>query len=477
MRQFSEFNTPDADTLIITCLNTAYYICTVAAVADNRGDFNIDNIWAGVREVAFGTVNHDQEKYQKIIFSLVMVLIERSTRNVQILSSLTNKIHKYMHDKYASNSHIEYSIFMHDTNNTILHEDTFEPINIIQALELDSTNIISVVRGFGYIEECIRRINDHGVQKHVLNLALSKFDHQWYHDNEVDSVKWRLESMRDHIKSYSAPKVPPYHDKNIPNQKKKAHEKQHNLFEKTQKFVEDTQYFCSVIKSEQFYDRNGYFYQETKERFDSYCDVNEDEFVKEVNNSPLQTYFDDYKKLLNSIVIPDLDTFSMSKYIQENLTSDRELLEDALEIFETVVEKCGNLRNSVENFMELYDLKDNYPKIGFLRPIFIDEAITEDNDEFSSEEKEIKQTNTTHPNNVIELFSSKDTCDDFFGEDNLDCAGWARRAWKFCQESKLYFHMRGDKKLLYEELKRLHPKIAQIGTFTHTINDLNNKAL
>ena len=93
----------------------------------------------------------------------------------------------------------------------------------IQALELDSTNIISVVRGFGYIEECIRRINDHGVQKHVLNLALSKFDHQWYHDNEVDSVKWRLESMRDHIKSYSAPKVPPYHDKNIPNQKKKAH--------------------------------------------------------------------------------------------------------------------------------------------------------------------------------------------------------------------------------------------------------------
>lgn len=374
MRQFSEFNTPDADTLIITCLNTAYYICTVAAVADNRGDFNIDNIWAGVREAAFGTVNHDQEKYQKIIFSLVMVLIERSTRNVQILSSLTNKIHKYMHDKYASNSHIEYSIFMHDTNNTILHEDTFEPINIIQALELDSTNIISVVRGFGYIEECIRRINDHGVQKHVLNLALSKFDHQWYHDNEVDSVKWRLESMRDHIKSYSAPKVPPYHDKNIPNQKKKAHEKQHNLFEKTQKFVEDTQYFCSVIKSEQFYDRNGYFYQETKERFDSYCDVNEDEFVKEVNNSPLQTYFDDYKKLLNSIVIPDLDTFSMSKYIQENLTSDRELLEDALEIFETVVEKCGNLRNSVENFMELYDLKDNYPKIGFLRPIFIDEA-------------------------------------------------------------------------------------------------------
>jgi hypothetical protein len=117
--------------------------------------------------------------------------------------------------------------------------------------------------------------------------------------------------------------------------------------------------------------------------------VNEDELVKEVNNSPLQTYFDDYKRLLNSIVIPNLDTFSMSKFIQENLTSDRELLEDAIEIFETVVEKCGNLRNSVENFMELYDLEDNYPKIGFLRPIFIDEVLREeDNENPTSEGKQ-----------------------------------------------------------------------------------------
>jgi hypothetical protein len=158
-------------------------------------------------------------------------------------------------------------------------------------------------------------------------------------------------------------------------------EYQHSLFEKTQKFVEDTQYFCNVIQSKEFYDHNGYFYQQTKKRYDSYCDVNEDELVKEVNNSPLQTYFDDFKKLLNSIVIPNYDTMSMRKFIQENLTSDRELLEDALEIFETVVEKCGYLRNSVESFMELYDLKDNSPKSGFLRPLFIDEVLREEDDE------------------------------------------------------------------------------------------------
>ncbi len=193
-------------------------------------------------------------------------------------------------------------------------------------------------------------------------------------------------------------------------------EYQHSLFEKTQKFVEDTQYFCNVIQSKEFYDHNGYFYQQTKKRYDSYCDVNEDELVKEVNNSPLQTYFDDFKKLLNSIVIPNYDTMSMSRFIQENLTSDRELLEDALEIFETVVEKCGNLKNSVENFMELYDLKDHSPKKGFLQPLFIDEVLREEIDENNiSEEKETtiakKKGNTKlgRPSKKFEDYLMRDT--------------------------------------------------------------------
>ena len=154
--------------------------------------------------------------------------------------------------------------------------------------------------------------------------------------------------------------------------------KQYVIFEKTQKFVEDTQYFCTIITSPEFYDSNGSFYRQTKRRFDSYCEVNVDELVKEVNNSPLQTYFNDYKKLLNSIDIPNKDLLSMSMYIQDNLTKNRDLLEDAVEIFETVIDRCGDLRNSLENFMSLYDLKDNFPKKGFLRPLFIDVEITKD---------------------------------------------------------------------------------------------------
>ena len=91
--------------------------------------------------------------------------------------------------------------------------------------------------------------------------------------------------------------------------------------------------------------------------------------------------------------------------------------------------------------------------------------------------KDIRRADTGHPKNVIALFNSEDNCKEFFDEDNLNCAGWARRAWKFSQDSKLHILMKGDKKLLYDEIKRLHPKIAQYDTFTHTYNELYNKAL
>lgn len=144
------------------------------------------------------------------------------------------------------------------------------------------------------------------------------------------------------------------------------------MFDKTQKFVKDTQYLYTIIQSKEFYDRNGCFYQQTMTRYDSYCNVNEDELVKEVNSSPLQICFDDYKKLLNCVNIPNMDIASMSWFIHRKLSSDRELIEDAIGIYETVIETCGNLRNSVADFMELYGLVDNFPKIGFLCPMFID---------------------------------------------------------------------------------------------------------
>ena len=88
------------------------------------------------------------------------------------------------------------------------------------------------------------------------------------------------------------------------------------------------------------------------------------------------------------------------------------------------------------------------------------------------------ETTTDIPTNVRELFASTEDCENFFKDgDSLDCAGWARRAYKYTDNEKLYFHIKGDKKNLYKEIKKRHPKIAREGTFTHTLNDLNNGTL
>ncbi len=48
--------------------------------------------------------------------------------------------------------------------------------------------------------------------------------------------------------------------------RKEAELRVFSLFEKTQKFVQDTLYFCNVIQSNEFYDHDGYFYQQTKKK-------------------------------------------------------------------------------------------------------------------------------------------------------------------------------------------------------------------
>ena len=122
------------------------------------------------------------------------------------------------------------------------------------------------------------------------------------------------------------------------------------MFDKTQKFVEDTQYLCSIILSSEFYDADGFLHNEAMRRYEAYCETNEYDLTKEVNSAPMQTSFDDYKRLLNKVEIPDIDTFGLSCYIKENLSEDVSLREDAISIWETVVEQCGFLTSAVLTF-------------------------------------------------------------------------------------------------------------------------------
>lgn len=96
----------------------------------------------------------------------------------------------------------------------------------------------------------------------------------------------------------------------------------------------------------------------------------------------------------------------------------------------------------------------------------------------SEEQQGTTKSNLPCNKDVAQLFTNQDNYKKFFEDaDNLDCAGWARKAWKYMQSSKLYFNLRGDKKLLYDEIKRLHPKIAKRDTFTHTLNELYKSTL
>ena len=227
------------------------------------------------------------------------------------------------------------------------------------------------------------------------------------------------------------------------------------MFDKTQKFVQDTQYFCTIIQSEVFYERNSSFHKQAMVRYESYCDVNEDELIKEVNSSPLQTCFDDYKRLLNNVDIPNKDTISMSWHIQEYFTSDRQLLEDAISIFETIVEKCGNFRNSITDFMELYSLKDNFPKKGFLCPLFVDEVLIKTDDD----ENTIKIEQEAIPNEILLIFRDKESAEEYLNwkEHTKNPRDWGRRYKDYGKPKNRL--SRGDLKLLFEYLRKLYPEI------------------
>ena len=128
------------------------------------------------------------------------------------------------------------------------------------------------------------------------------------------------------------------------------------MFDKTRQFVDDTRFLSAVIFKKEFYEANGIFHSQAMDRYSRYVQVNVDELPKEVNSSPLQTCFDDYKRLLNSIDVPDVDIWGARQYIQDHLSTDEELVGDAVGILETIQEQCGLLRNAVYDFAEVYGL-------------------------------------------------------------------------------------------------------------------------
>lgn len=235
------------------------------------------------------------------------------------------------------------------------------------------------------------------------------------------------------------------------------------MFEKTRQFVEDTRFLSAIIFKKKFYSANGIFHAQAMERYSRYVQVNVDELPKEVNSSPLQTCFDDYKRLLNSIDVPGVDLWGARQYIKDHLSVDTNLVGEAVGIFETILEQCGLLRNAVEDFCEVYGLSDHHPKEGSKE----DEKPAEKPAE-SEEEKEPR----TIPPNVIMAFKSAEAAEQYFGWEH-----YTTKPWDWGKRYKQYgineqARTRGCLKAVFEYLRQQHPDVEdRINTFRKSIKN------
>ena len=81
---------------------------------------------------------------------------------------------------------------------------------------------------------------------------------------------------------------------------------------------------------------------------------------------------------------------------------------------------------------------------------------------------------------VLSLFRDVAACEEFFNcadANTMMCAEWARRAWEFCHQNKLIFSLKGDRKTLYDEIKKAHPQIASLDTFNETFRGIETKLI
>ena len=180
----------DINSLVLTCLNKSYYICTIAIMS---GDTDIS--WSGIREISILSNSPDQEKIQEIILSLVIILLERKGFiDRPNISSLLWDIRKLINERHPYGSNDIYYTLHKNINDLPLPTDIFEPLCIFQALE--TANDSTIIRGIKYIEECIMRIQDPASIKYLVNLALSKFD-GFGDSGEGFHVKSRLEFLRN----------------------------------------------------------------------------------------------------------------------------------------------------------------------------------------------------------------------------------------------------------------------------------------
>ena len=170
------------------------------------------------------------------------------------------------------------------------------------------------------------------------------------------------------------------------------------------KFVNETNQLSHLITSDDFYSDN-IMHQMAVKQISGYSKYDTSNLINSIwddvdDTHNLQMVFDFWKKQLNSICLPNYDNvtfyekFGKFKYYDE-----------AVNIKGTLLEVCYELRNSIDDFMENNGIKDNIPKSGFLRPLFMDQdCIKSETMQLSNNEhpQQVKQVDKTLMEQPIE---------------------------------------------------------------------------
>lgn len=195
----------------------------------------------------------------------------------------------------------------------------------------------------------------------------------------------------------------------------------------------------------------------------------------------LQQAYDSWMSLLIQDGPSTYTDKNITEYFESNAKCSLEIFDVCRRTLRRVRDKVSYLFWRIQEMKLEYDLHDK--EYYCLYPIFSSlkesdgSAYEYVNGPEEDDEEEINMA-IKLSKSVSQLFTTKEDYRNFFDDDNkLSCASWARKAWKFIQSNRLSLDLKGDKKTLYEEIKREHPNIAGLTTFTHTLNDLYKSSL
>ncbi len=169
MQDLDFLNISDFEQRSLTCLNTAFYICTMAMMELNPGWR-----WSEYRELAYCEQKYHKEKYQVTVLSIVTILLrhynkewqEKNERFICTIEEFVNKRYLYEDEagKPLQNMHNQDLSYIYETlscgteQEIILPDDLFAPRNIIEVIE--NTELRKLTSYKRYIVDRIKQLDD-----------------------------------------------------------------------------------------------------------------------------------------------------------------------------------------------------------------------------------------------------------------------------------------------------------------------------